>query len=142
MRILMIFLLLSVAVVAVAGMQREEIHGGVKITFQTDAVTNPTGIVNVATAFVDALNRQDAKRALEFVHKGQQDTWKTYLAKTQEKHDLSLAGIVVFVGDYKIEGKRLRDQQMARVKTEAKGGNGGMSFLMLMNADKWVVVID
>ena len=57
-------LLFAVASVGIAGTSREETHNGVKFTFQGGADANPTGIVEVATGFVDALNHQDVEKAL------------------------------------------------------------------------------
>lgn len=132
----------SLSTIAFASDPREEVHAGVKVTFQSGADANPAGIISVATAFVDALNHQNTQEALKYVHQGQQGQWKTYLAKQQKKHELTIERILVFVGDYKSEGKRLRDQLMARVGTQGAGGKGGMSFLMLRVEDKWIVVID
>ena len=132
----------AVAAVALAGPSREETHNGVKFTFQGGADANPTGIVEVATGFVDALNHQDAEKASNLVHKGQKETWKTHLAKKQEKRVLSLEGVLVFIGDYRIEGKKVRDQLMARISTRATDGKGSMSFLMIQDEGKWVVAAD
>ena len=60
----------AVASAALAGPPREETHNGVKFAFQGSAVANPTGIVEAANAFVNALNQQDAEKALNCVHPG------------------------------------------------------------------------
>ena len=87
-------------------------------------------------------NHQDVERALDHVHKGLKETWKAYLSKKQGKSDLVLEAVVVFIGDYRMEGKKLRDRLMARVTTHATGGKGGMSFLMIQDEGTWVVATD
>ena len=142
LRLCSICFLLVLSSAAVAGAPREEIHAGVRVTFQCGADASPTEIIEVARAFVDALNHQDTEKALRYVQRGQKETWRTYLTKKQEKHDLTLGSVLVFIGNYKTEGKRLRDQLMARIKTRGSDGIGGMSFLMLFADGKWVIAID
>ena len=125
-----------------AGEPREEVHAGVRVTFQSGADANPKEIVEVARSFVDALNHQDTQKVLKYVHQGQQKAWEDHLNKKEEKRDLTVDSVLVFVGSYKIEGKRLRDQLMARIHTNETAGKGGMSFLMLFVEGKWVVAID
>jgi hypothetical protein len=134
--------LLVLGSAAVAGVPREEIHAGVRVTFQSGADASPTEIIEVARAFVDALNHKDTEEALKYVQRGQRETWKSYLSKRQEKHDLTLESVLVFIGDYKTEGKRLRDQLMARIRTRGDDGKAGMSFLMLFAEGQWVMAID
>ncbi len=138
----MISWLSIIASVALAGGPREEVHAGVKVTFQYGAETNPTGIIEVATVFLDAMNQQKIDKMVGCVLEQQKETWRSQLAKQQEKRDHSLDHILIFKGNYKMEGKKMRDQLMARIHAKGPGDKGGMSFLMLFTDNKWVFVID
>jgi hypothetical protein len=142
LKICTIGFLLVLGSAAVAGVPREEIHAGVRVTFQSGADASPTEIIEVARAFVDALNHKDTEEALKYVQREQREIWKSYLSKRREKHDLTLESVLVFIGDYKTEGKRLRDQLMARIRTRGDDGKGGMSFLMLFAEGQWVMAVD
>ncbi|MFA7158304.1 MAG: hypothetical protein WC299_03290 [Kiritimatiellia bacterium] len=128
--------------IALAGESREEVHAGVKVTFQSAAEVNPAGIIEVATVFLDAMNQQKIDTMVSCVHEQQKEMWRSQLAKQQKKRDLSLDHILIFKGNYKMEGKKMRDQFMARVHAKGAGDKGGMSFLMLLADNKWVFVID
>jgi hypothetical protein len=138
----MLFLTLSIALGTFAATPRDQVHGGVTFTFQTDAAVDPDGILDVAIPFLEARNRQDVSTALKYVHERQRDRWKAHLSKTVEKRELSVETILVFKGDYRNDGKRERDQLMARVHTRSADGKGNISFLMLMTGGRWDLVAD
>ena len=128
---------------AAASQGGKALHRKVEVKYQTDEEIDEAAVIAAARTFVETQNQGDAKRALACIYGAQRELLRKAVEKRKrDDPERAVERILVFRGRYRMQGRPLRNQLMARVRASAVTGKGSGSFLMIHFDGAWWVVAD